>query len=104
MYHKAHRARGCVSCIPPDFVLPWLWWQWGAATSEERGPILGTNTNEGHRNIIGAHSGSYSIYRALAVASGTLDPVRSRAFRSWAGLAHASSLCQCCRPLADRAA
>lgn len=26
--------------------------------------------------MIGAHSGSYCIYRALAVASGTLDPVR----------------------------
>ena len=26
------------------------------------------------RNAIGAHSGSYSIYRALAIAMGTLDP------------------------------
>lgn len=26
------------------------------------------------RNAIGAHSGSYSIYRALAIAQGTLDP------------------------------
>ncbi len=50
--------------------------QWGAATSEERGPVLATNTNMGFRNAIGAHSGSYSIYRALAVAAGALDPVR----------------------------
>lgn len=47
---------------------------WGAATSEERGPILATNTNKGMRNAMGAHSGSYSIYRALAVAAGALDP------------------------------
>jgi hypothetical protein len=52
--------------------------QWGAATSEERGPVLATNTNKGMRNAIGAHSGSYSIYRALAVAAGALDPVRCR--------------------------
>ena len=26
------------------------------------------------RNALGAHSGSYSIYRALAIAMGTLDP------------------------------
>lgn len=49
--------------------------QWGAPTAEERGPVLATNTNEGLRNVIGAHSGSYCIYRALAVASGALDPV-----------------------------
>jgi len=48
--------------------------KWGAPTSEERGPVLATNINEGLRNAIGAHSGSYSIYRALAVASGALDP------------------------------
>jgi GTP cyclohydrolase II len=28
-----------------------------------------------NRNVIGAHGGAYSIYRALAVSSGTLDPV-----------------------------
>ncbi|HEX5658298.1 MAG TPA: GTP cyclohydrolase II [Polyangiales bacterium] len=47
---------------------------WGAATPEARGPLIATLTTAGHRNVIGAHSGSYSIYRALAVASGTLDP------------------------------
>ena len=58
--------------------------QWGAATSEERGPVLATNTNKGMRNAIGAHSGSYSIYRALAVAAGALDPVRVGSYRAWA--------------------
>jgi GTP cyclohydrolase II len=47
---------------------------WGAATPEERGPLVATLTDPAHRNVIGAHSGSYAIYRALAVASGTLDP------------------------------
>ena len=47
---------------------------WGAATPEARGPLIATMTNTQHRNVIGAHSGSYAIYRALAVASGALDP------------------------------
>ena len=47
--------------------------RWGAATCEERGPVVGTQTPQ--RNAIGAHSGSYSVYRALAIAAGTLDPV-----------------------------
>ncbi len=47
---------------------------WGAATPEARGPIIATLTNTADRNVIGAHSGSYAIYRALAVASGALDP------------------------------
>lgn len=45
---------------------------WGAATPAERGPIVGTTTSRGHRNVIGTHSGSYSVYRALAVAAGAL--------------------------------
>ena len=47
--------------------------RWGAATPAERGPVVGTLTPE--RNAIGAHSGSYALYRALAIAAGTLDPV-----------------------------
>ena len=46
---------------------------WGASTPEERGPIVGTTTTRAHRNVIGTHSGSYSVYRALAVASGALS-------------------------------
>jgi GTP cyclohydrolase II len=46
---------------------------WGAATPAERGPIVGTTTQRSHRNVIGTHSGSYSVYRALAVASGALS-------------------------------
>ena len=47
--------------------------QWAAATAQERGPVVGTTTKRSHRNVIGTHSGSYSIYRALAVASGGLS-------------------------------
>ena len=46
---------------------------WGAATAAERGPVVGTTTSRSHRNVIGTHSGSYSVYRALAVAAGALD-------------------------------
>ena len=48
---------------------------WGAKTAAERGPVVGTLTDPARRNAIGAHSGSYALYRALAVAAGTLDPV-----------------------------
>jgi GTP cyclohydrolase II len=45
---------------------------WGAASAAERGPIVATTTTRAHRNVIGTHSGSYSVYRALAVAAGAL--------------------------------
>ena len=47
--------------------------RWGAATPGERGPVVGTTTQRSHRNVIGTHSGSYSVYRALAVAAGALS-------------------------------
>jgi GTP cyclohydrolase II len=37
--------------------------------------VVASITAAAHRNVIGAHGGTYSIYRALAVSSGTLDPV-----------------------------
>ncbi|WLP90677.1 GTP cyclohydrolase II [Gordonia sp. NB41Y] len=46
---------------------------WGAATAAERGPVIATTTDRAHRNVIGTHSGSYSVYRALAVAAGALS-------------------------------
>ncbi len=49
---------------------------WGAPTARERGPIIGTVSNPLDRNVIGSHGGSYSVYRALAVSSGALDPIR----------------------------
>ena len=49
--------------------------EWGAADPKARGPVLGSVRAGTRRNVIGAHSGSYSLYRALAVAAGRLDPV-----------------------------
>jgi GTP cyclohydrolase II len=49
---------------------------WGAASARERGPVIGTVSQPQHRNVIGSHGGSYALYRALAVSSGALDPIR----------------------------
>ncbi|MEZ4399269.1 MAG: GTP cyclohydrolase II [Kofleriaceae bacterium] len=48
---------------------------WGAADPAVRGPVIATLTTPEHRNVIGTHAGSYAVYRALAVASGALDPL-----------------------------
>jgi GTP cyclohydrolase II len=48
---------------------------WGAATARERGPIVGTVNAGVDRNGIGAHGGSYALYRALAVSSGAMSPI-----------------------------
>ena len=36
--------------------------------------MIATTRHSTQRNAIGAHSGSYCIYKALAVATGGLDP------------------------------
>ncbi|GAA5166614.1 GTP cyclohydrolase II [Viridibacterium curvum] len=47
---------------------------WGAATAAERGPLVAASLSQpALRNAIGTHSGSYSVYRALAVAAGHLQ-------------------------------
>lgn len=46
---------------------------WGAATPLKRGPVVGTLSNLAQKNAIGTHSGSYTVYRALAEASGKLS-------------------------------
>ena len=45
---------------------------WGAPDPHLRGPIVGSTANRSQRNVIGTHSGSYGVYRALAVAAGAL--------------------------------
>jgi len=47
---------------------------WGAPDPRTRGPIIATLTTSNHRNVIGTHSGSYAVYRALAIAAKALDP------------------------------
>ncbi|MFK7890776.1 MAG: hypothetical protein AB8B63_08170, partial [Granulosicoccus sp.] len=46
---------------------------WCAKDPVVRGPVLGSPGSK-NRNVIGTHSGSYGLYRALAVAAGSLDP------------------------------
>ncbi|CAI7596765.1 hypothetical protein N7533_007179 [Penicillium manginii] len=49
--------------------------EWGAPDAKARGPIIVSRRDNlvKRRNAIGAHGGSYSIYNALAIASGDLD-------------------------------
>ena len=46
--------------------------RWGAPTAAERGPVVASPAEPHHRNAIGSYSGSYAIYRALAVATRAL--------------------------------
>ncbi|MBS0411420.1 MAG: GTP cyclohydrolase II [Proteobacteria bacterium] len=48
---------------------------WDAPTARQRGPVVVTSNAGPDRNAIGAHGGAYSIYRALAISSGALDPM-----------------------------
>jgi len=57
---------------PPASDAELLTIHWGARDTTERGPVIGTTTNRLHRNVIGTHSGSYGVYRALAVAARAL--------------------------------
>jgi len=45
---------------------------WYAADPATRGPVVATMTDPKRRNAIGTHAGAYALYRALAVAAGTL--------------------------------
>ncbi len=46
---------------------------WSEENPEKRGPVVATTRHRIRRNAIGAHSGSFCIYRALAIACGELD-------------------------------
>jgi hypothetical protein len=50
--------------------------KWGASTAKERGPVICSRLASSikHLNAIGAHSGSYAIYRALSIAMSALSP------------------------------
>ncbi|KAL5501576.1 hypothetical protein ACEPAH_8836 [Sanghuangporus vaninii] len=55
---------------------------WGAEDPKVRGPVICSRLVPSikQRNAIGAHSGSYSIYRALAIALGTLSPTHKPSY------------------------
>ena len=46
--------------------------RWGEPDPHLRGPVVGSTANRSQRNVIGSYSGSYGVYRALAVAAGAL--------------------------------
>jgi GTP cyclohydrolase II len=48
---------------------------WGAATARDRGPIVAGSNAGSDRNAIGAHGGAYSVYRALAISAGAMNPL-----------------------------
>jgi len=48
---------------------------WGAAEPRERGPLIASMADRASSNVIGAYAGAYSLYRAVAVATGALDPL-----------------------------
>jgi len=58
---------------PKDGKVPKV--NWGAKTLEERGPLIASMADHAASNVIGAYSGAYSVYRAMAVAIGVLDPL-----------------------------
>lgn len=47
--------------------------RWGAATARARGPVVAGLDAGPARNAIGMHAGTYSLYSALAVATGQLS-------------------------------
>lgn len=47
---------------------------WGAQDPMNRGPVVASQTSPRARNAIGTHSGSYTVYRALSIASGKFPP------------------------------
>lgn len=69
--------------------------KWGAKDPMERGAVVASQTNPKARNAIGTHSGSYTVYRALSIASGkflnthkpdlnnTYSPVPMGPYPSW---------------------
>ena len=48
--------------------------QWGHAAAAARGPVVAGLDAGDHRNAIGVHAGAFSVYQALAVATGELSP------------------------------
>jgi len=59
----SHPVEGAYGALPVH---------WGQLDPHARGPIVGSTANRSQRNVIGSHSGSYGVYRALAVAAGDL--------------------------------
>ena len=48
--------------------------KWGEKNPLVRGPVVASISEPHKRNAIGTHGGSYSVYRALSIASGKFSP------------------------------
>jgi GTP cyclohydrolase II len=72
--------------------------RWGDPDPKRRGPIIGSVTNPGDRNVIGAHGGSYSLYRALAIAGRALNPLARPDLRNTHPTAEIGPHPQWCEP------
>lgn len=70
MNHKDRKSHIILTSHPSHIYKNVPQIHWGAKTAKERGPIVGSISAA--RNVIGTHSGSYTIYRALAAAAGAL--------------------------------
>lgn len=77
---------------------------WGERDPRKRGAVVATVSKPGMRNAVGAHSGTYSIYRAVALAvqaappdfrpdfTNTLPPCKIGPFESWHNVSQIVSL------------
>lgn len=65
-----------LTTFPNDPAVKPLPLSWARSEPEARGPVIASRYKDGlfKHNAIGAHSGSYCIYRALAVGSKQLNP------------------------------
>ncbi|SCV04653.1 LAMI_0H17854g1_1 [Lachancea mirantina] len=74
-YHTSSPVDGFTLTTYPEDSHP-INLAWGAASAEARGPVVASKYRSGldKHNTIGAHSGSYCVYHALAVGSKQLNP------------------------------
>ena len=78
--------------------------EWGERDPRKRGAVVATVSKPGKRNAIGAHSGTYSVYRAVALAvqaappdfrpdfTNTLPPCKIGPFDTWFDAGNIASL------------
>lgn len=73
MPHKKRSTHVILTSHPSGAVSTSLPIHWGAKNPEKRGPVIASLTKMSHRNAIGSHGGSYSVYRALSMAAGAMQ-------------------------------
>ncbi len=73
MPHTARKTHVVLTSHPGQIRKPGVAIDWGMKDPMKRGPVIASTTNLDHRNAIGSHSGSYTVYRALATAAGALN-------------------------------